>query len=356
VADRQDKLDSEDAMDGFKNILLIHDDAAGFEAALARAVSLAKRHGARLTVAEVIPEATDGLLSRFNPFSSIAAAASECGETDYRRRLEHSLAEARRQGIEVRPALLRGAPHTEIARTVIGHGYDLVITAEETRTTLEGLLFGKPSSRIVRTCPCPVWVVKPQAEDRFRRIVAAIEAGGADGAPEDVDRAVVSLAANLARAEGCKLDIVHAWDFKGRDLETSRSELLPPMRRALYRRNRVAHAKALDAVLANVDLEGIDHAVHMPKGDPYRVLLDFSWKSDVDLIVAGTISRTGLDRLIYSNLVERILPLADCAVLAVKSARFVPSIEKATSYRPARTAAVGQRIGMTSGTFSERMR
>lgn len=321
-------------MDGFENILLIHDDAAGFEAALGRAVTLAKRDGAKLTIAEVIPEAAGGSLSRFNPFSSVIPVTSEYEEVDYRNRLERILHEARDQGIDVRPAVFSGARHTEIVRAVVRYGYDLVITAEETRTTLEGLLFGKPASRIMRACPCPVWIVKPQAALRCRRIVAAIGAEGAEGAPEDIDHAVLSLAAKLAYAEGCRLDIVHAWDFKGQDLETSRSEMLPPMWRALYRRNRLAHAKALSSVLSDFDLDGIDHEVHMPKGDPYRILLDFSWKSDVDLIVAGTVSRTGIDRFIYSNLVERILPLADCAVLAVKSAAFVPSVEKAATYRP----------------------
>ncbi|MBE0532871.1 MAG: universal stress protein [Rhodospirillales bacterium] len=340
-------------MDGFRNILLIHDDEAGFESALARAVSLAKSNGATLTIAEVIPGPAGGPLARLNPFASAAPTLDESG---YRDRLDGILAEARRRNVDVRPAILRGAPDVEIVRTVLRQGHDLVITAEESRSTLEGVLFGKPSSRIMRACPCPVWVVKPEAETRCRRIVAAIEAGGADGAPEDIDQAVLSLAGTLARAEGCKLDIVHAWDFKGRDLETSRSELTPSMWRALYRRNRLAHAKTLRGVLSRFDLDGIDHEVHMPKGDPYRVLLGFSWKDDVDLIVAGTVSRTGLDRFIYSNLVERILPLADCAVLAVKSAAFVPSIEKAASHRPTRPVAVGQRMGMTSGTFSERIR
>ncbi len=317
-------------MDGFTNILLIHDDDVGFESALSRAVSLAKRDRASLTIAEVIPEPASGPLALLNPF---AAPARKIDETDDRSRLDGILAEARNQNVDVKPAILRGAPHTEIVRAVLSRGYDLVITAEETGSTLEGVLFGKPSSRIMRACPCPVWVAKPQAESRCRRIVAAIEAGDSKDAGDDIDHAVLSLAAKLARAEGCKLDIVHAWDFKGQDLETSRSELTPSLWRALYRRNRVAHAKALRAVLAGFDLNGVDHEVHMPKGDPYRVLLEFSWKSDVDLIVAGTVSRTGLDRFIYSNLVERILPLADCAVLAVKSAAFMPSIEKAAAFR-----------------------
>lgn len=318
-------------MDGFTNILLIHDDDVGFETALGRAVSLAKRDGASLTIAEVIPEPAVGPLARFNPFASPVQKAEE---TDDRGRLDSILAEARRRNVDVKPAILRGVPHVEIVRAVLHRGYDLVITVEETGSTLESVLFGKPSSRIMRACPCPVWVAKPQAESRCRRIVAAIEAGDTEGSREDIDHAVLSLAGKLARTEGCKLDIVHAWDFKGRDLETSRSELTPPMWRALYRRNRLAHAKALRAVLSDFDLTGIDHEVHMPKGDPYRVLLEFSWKSDVDLIVAGTVSRTGIDRIIYSNLVERILPLADCAVLAVKSADFVPAVEKAAAYRP----------------------
>jgi nucleotide-binding universal stress UspA family protein len=197
-------------------------------------------------------------------------------------------------------------------------------------------------------------VVKPHAPARFRRIVAAVEANGATA--QDTDRAILDLAAGLARRDECRLDIVHAWDFEGRDLETSRSELLPPMRRALYRRARTAHASALRALLSTADLEGVAHQVHMPKGDPYRILLEFSWKDDVGLIVAGTVSRTGLDRLIYSNLVERILPLADCAVLAVKPAGFVPSLEKAAAYRPGYPFPSVRRDGVTSGPFSERMR
>lgn len=344
-------------MDRFRNILLLHDESPGFETALDRTIALARRDGAYLTIAEAVPHSGRGPLSALNPFSP-----SPSDDEAERIRRENGLARAvglaQQAGVAARSVTLEGPPHSEILRHVVNRRHDLVVAADVPRGPFRRI-FGRPlAARLTRLCPCPVWVVKPHEDRRLRRVVAALAAGDAVGVPEEVDHSVLAFAARLARSEGCKLDIVHAWDFKGRDLETSRSELIPPMHRALYRRTHLAHAKALHDTLSPIDLDGVDYEIHLPKGDPFTVLLDFSDKHAVDLIVAGTISRTGLDRLAFGDMVERLLPLVTCSVVAIKPADFVAALEPAaTRSRPVRRpVAVRYRTEMTSGTFSERIR
>jgi nucleotide-binding universal stress UspA family protein len=56
----------------------------------------------------------------------------------------------------------------------------------------------------------------------------------------------------------------------------------------------------------------------MRQGDPEDVIPDFVVAEGIDLIVMGTVARTGIAGLLIGNTAERLLRRLPCSVLAVK--------------------------------------
>jgi hypothetical protein len=53
------------------------------------------------------------------------------------------------------------APFIAIIREVLWNGHDLVMITAENRRSLKNVLFGTTTMHLMRKCPCPVWVMKP---------------------------------------------------------------------------------------------------------------------------------------------------------------------------------------------------
>jgi len=58
------------------------------------------------------------------------------------------------------------------------------------------------------------------------------------------------------------------------------------------------------------------------RGQPDEVICEFVVADDVDLIVMGTVARSGIAGLLFGNTAERILHTVPCSVLAVKPEGF----------------------------------
>jgi universal stress protein E len=66
--------------------------------------------------------------------------------------------------------------------------------------------------------------------------------------------------------------------------------------------------------------------MHLLKGEPEEVISEVAENLDVELVVMGTVSRSGLAGFLIGNTAERILQSLDCSVLAVKPQGFVSPV------------------------------
>ena len=90
----------------------------------------------------------------------------------------------------------------EIIRRCVRGENDLVVVARRNDPGVGRL--GSTSAKLMRKCPCPIWVVKVDAPLVHERVMAATDLSPVG------DRAV-ELGAAVASLYGCKLDVVHAW-------------------------------------------------------------------------------------------------------------------------------------------------
>ncbi len=168
-------------MKRFKNILAVYGDQIGSDAVLDRASLLARQNDATLTVLEV------------------GAEESPRGYVEeHKRRLERTVERIRSEGVDVRTLVTKGLAFYEITVTVLRNEHDLVILAAEAPGGFRNLLFGSTSMRVMRKCPCPVWVLKPDTGPRFQNILAAVDPRDSEQEGDALDHEILQLASTLA--------------------------------------------------------------------------------------------------------------------------------------------------------------
>ena len=70
--------------------------------------------------------------------------------------------------------------------------------------------------------------------------------------------------------------------------------------------------------------------VHLSWGTPWQEIRRISRHQAADLIVIGTVGRSGIKGLLIGNTAEKVLDTCDCSILTVKPDGFVSPIEPAS--------------------------
>jgi len=82
------------------------------------------------------------------------------------------------------------------------------------------------------------------------------------------------------------------------------------------------HTQRISSLAAEYDLSDISHSVVVRKGDPGEMIIDYADKNEIDLIVMGTIGRSGLSGLLIGSTAEKVIDQVNCSVLTIKPANF----------------------------------
>lgn len=311
-------------MKRFKNILLLYE---GDHSTLDRAAMLAKNNRARLTVVQVVremPEKWRRMDLGAKPVDLQALAIEECQS-----RLKELVTPLKQDGVRVTSKVLCGATYLEIIREVMANNRDLVMMTAEGKGGLKQRLLGSTSRRLLRQCPCPIWIMKPSRRKRFLRILAAIDPDpdAEDKLRDSLNATILQLASSLAAQESSELHIAHAWTLHGEQLLRSRGLASESEIRKFGREEAERHRRKLDALLA-MHAEG-SAQIHVVKGLPSAVIPHVAATQKVDLLVMGTVCRTGISGFFIGNTAESILDVVDCSVLAVKPQGFHSAVQLA---------------------------
>jgi universal stress protein E len=318
-------------MKRFKKIFFVFEDGNRTQIALQRAISLAENNKATLTVAAIMPRVSSGVtIPEGGPES---ADLQELLASAKRQELEQ-LIQPYRERIKLQTTLLVGISFLEIIREVLRQGYDLVIKIPEKADWLDHLL-GSDDMHLLRKCPCPVWLIKPEAPKAYRRILAAIDVNS-DCPQEELNtrmslnREILQIAVSLALSEFAELHIVQVWHaigesaMRGVFLHTSEEKI-----HAYVEQVREQHAIRFESLihetLSTMGQDAVAYLkpqTHLVKGQARKEIPALAKQISCDLVVMGTVARTGIPGFIMGNTAETILNQLDCSVLAIKPIGF----------------------------------
>jgi nucleotide-binding universal stress UspA family protein len=243
-----------------------------------------------------------------------------------RQRLEQWADVVQQRDLSVETRVLSGVPFLEIIREVLRQEHDLVMTTAKGRSSLRERFFGSTTMHLMRKCPCPVWVVKRSQPERQTRILAAVEPNPQDQERHALSVKIMDLATSLARQKQSELIVVHAWFLAvERSLRSGHVNLSDEVDRWVADTRR-QHRQWLVDLVEPYSLEELKHEVYLLKGEAGRLIPEVAVAKDAQLIVMGTVSRTGVSGLLIGNTAEKILGQVDCGVLAVKPDGFVTPV------------------------------
>jgi len=310
----------------FKNILLLHDGRSEQHLTMKRGVDLARRNQAKLTVVDVIEEDSwvSGEIYGLESFQELKQLVSE----ERQKELDIVIEPLRQQGLDVRAKLLFGKPFLEIIREVLRENHDLVMKTAQGEGGLKGMLFGSTAMHLMRKCPCPVWVVKRGENERFDRIIAAVDPDPLDEQRNQLNFKIMDLATSLAKIEQSILLVVHAWSLYGETiLRSGRGRMNQEEIDTMVQEAEAEHKERLNNLLQKYKLQDLKYRVHLIKGEAGRVIPELAGKKRADLIVMGTLSRSGVAGFLIGNTAEKIIHEVDCSLLTVKPDGFVTPVK-----------------------------
>lgn len=287
-------------------------------AAVERATELAKTSGARLTfftsIGSLGPEPLLTPQQIETATQNIHKAASAA--------MSQLVEQASREGINSISRVGFGKAWYQIVRQVLIEQHDLVIVGSRGLSDLRRFVVGSTGTKLLRKCPCAVWVTKPKPNFDISTILAATDFGL-------VSKFACGLAASLARIHSAKLHLLHCAEYP---LEHGlKWAHIPAEYRNEYRQRVFVEAKdQFDLELNRPDYDGLAERPHVhlkSNQTPHDAILAAVDELDADLLVMGTLARGGISGLFLGNTSEQVLPHVTCSVLVVKPDDFVCPVQ-----------------------------
>jgi universal stress protein E len=297
-------------MRGFTNILFSPLGGEANSSAIERIHELAERNGARLTLLGVVPEPSH--LHRLMHPADLDAAIESVQRRQMGQRLEEWCTDPDRVDIDVRA----GNAALVIVAEVLTAGHDLVVVTSdedhEDRATIK---------RLLRKCPCPVWVIRP-TQAPTQRIVVAVDP---EPSETELNKQLLELAAHMFDLYGGELHLMHAWELFGEAAmrDTSFPSVTGERLGQLLHDEREGRSRALDDLVAASGVGDRPWQIHLVKGPATTVVPAFVRSNDVNLLVMGTVARSGLVGVVMGNTAEQVLDYVDCSVITAKPPDFV---------------------------------
>ena len=304
-------------MESFRKILVDIDATANVHPALERAILLAKRSGAKLTIADVM---MDPAYARHY----LPAGIEESLVRDRRQQLARIAREV--HDVQAEAKLLLGRPATVLIEEVLRSSHDLVMRSHARDLTMSGPRpFGAVDMELLRKCPCPVLLVRHGQPATKPRIACALDASSEDSNAEALNVKIVNLA--LVMADCLQSDaptLFHAWVPFAERVVRSHAE---DDQFAAYLENARQRAEStLRGIARSFEGRLGAGAMVLRRGEPEDVIPAFVVSEGIDVLVMGTVARGGIPGMLIGNTAERVLRKLPCSVLTIKPEGFVSPV------------------------------
>jgi nucleotide-binding universal stress UspA family protein len=224
-----------------------------------------------------------------------------------------------------------GQPHVEVVNHVLEHDHDLVVIGGGNAEASEPQELPSGVTQLLRTCPVPVWVMRTRRSGT-PRILALVDPAADDPTRDRLNGCVLDLAASLARNERGELHVGHALEQVSGSAPEPTSEMHRQGEHHVARTEPAdgRHDSPFGEMFRRHLVAESEAEVHLVSGHAGEVLPTLADQLCADLIVVGTVARSGISGLIIGNSVETMLRSVSCSVLAVKPNSHVAAVSPAT--------------------------
>lgn len=306
----------------YKRILVATDFSPPASAALQQAVWIATATGASVDVLHTIPSfqrlapsvtgpevgfQLDFLVNEGESLEDLEAEAVRDAEVKMRRMMEQIP-----DPVMLRPAVQIGEAYAEITLSVLREGYDLVLVGTRGLAPWEQFLVGSTAKRLIRNCPSSVWIVKAEHFAPPKTILAATDFS-------EASRKAVMEGLMIAEHVDATLHLIHVVDSN--DVPEDLISHIP--QGSSLKQEIIKEAtERLDDFVETLPVDRARIQTHLLWGTPWQEIQHAVKDIGADLVVIGTVGRSGIVGLLLGNTAEKLLDVCDCSILTTKPDNF----------------------------------
>ncbi len=310
-------------MQTFKNILYVSCSTQDQTQGLKQAISLSRNNQATLTVMIVCPKFPKGFADYQEKFESELVNQMEKTIQTTKASLSQP-ADDLKVAVEL---LIHKTPSVGIIKHVLKHGHDLVIKEAEAQSNREG--FRALDMELSRKCPTPVWICQPIASSgNSMHIGVAVDPQGDEPSANQLSIDLLKSGRELADFCDGTLNIVSCWDF-GLENDLRESAFLKTDSAkvdAFVEQEQAEHLASLERLIEQAGITG-DNQVHHLRGKADDLIPKFVKDHGIDVLVMGTVARTGIEGFIFGNTAENIMQNISSSLVAMKPSTFVSPVK-----------------------------
>ncbi|MFD2166595.1 universal stress protein UspE [Thalassotalea euphylliae] len=308
-------------METYQNILVVIDPTTEEQKALSRAIELAGKTGAKITA----------FLSIFDFSYEMTTMLS----SDEREAMRQTVINDRTVWIEERikalgvnldvidiKVLWHNRPFEAVIDQVINEKFDVVIKGTHEHDKLKSVIFTPTDWHLLRKCPCPLLLVKDHSWPENGNILAAVNVGSDEKEHLSLNNIITEEAKNLANIINANVNLVNS--FPGTPVNIAIE--IPEFDASQYNDTMLKHHQ--DSMTKHAEEYGIDPArTFVKEGLPEDVIDAVAQELDAELVILGTIGRTGLSAALIGNTAEHVIDRLNCDVLALKPSDYISPLQ-----------------------------
>jgi len=299
-------------MEKYQKILAIIDPTTDDQKALKRAIELAEKSKAKITAFLSIYDFSYEMTTMLSGDEREAMRVSVIKDreqwlTEYINNLAHT-------NIEIDSKVIwHNRPFEPIIAQVLENGYDIVIKGTHEHDKLKAVIFTPTDWHILRKCPCPVLLVKEHLWPKDGNIVAAVNVGSDESEHQSLNNKITEEALNLAKLIDANVHLINS--FPGTPVNIAIE--IPEFNANEYNDSMLKHHQ--QAMTEHAEKFSIKpEFTHVEEGLPEDIIQNQALALDAELVILGTIGRTGLSAALIGNTAEHVIDGLNCDVLALK--------------------------------------
>jgi universal stress protein E len=214
-------------------------------------------------------------------------------------------------------------PFEAIIEQVIEHNYDIVIKGTHQHDKLKSVVFTPTDWHILRKCPCPVLLVKEHEWPENGNIIAALNVGSDEEEHHSLNVKITEEAKQLASLIQGNVHLVNS--FPGTPVNIAIE--IPEFNSAEYNNTMLKHHQ--QAMISHAEQFNINVVnTHVEEGLPETVIEQVAEQVDAELVILGTVGRTGISAALIGNTAEHVIDQLNCDVLALKPDGYVSPLQQ----------------------------
>ncbi len=277
-----------------KSILLATDFSDRAQRALARAMAIAKSHGATLHIVHIV----DG---------DLRPRIAEQHERAASGQLDEYAKEAEESGVKCMVSVRLGEPFVALSEGAREAGAELIIIGSHRRDPMRNAFVGTTAERMLRVTSTPALVVRSDNMQPYRCAVVAVDLAE-DGASH------ISRLRKLRLAADDAIVPVFAYEAGQFHLMRRAGATLAELK-AMFEKEKAGVMPAINAQISAAGLKPEKAVVKPILFNTPDTILEAAAEAQADLLVVGSRRKTAMKRFTLGSVSEGCLRRADMDVL-----------------------------------------